>query len=97
VPDDDGGIAHAQLSLGTGMIMLGSERQDDIGVRSGAGLPAHNMGIYAIVDDVDGHHDRAKAAGARITMAPQDMDYGGRGYSARDLEDNVWSFGSYRP
>ncbi len=38
-----------------------------------------------------------KAAGAEITMAPHDNDYGGRGYAARDLEGNEWSFGSYVP
>jgi uncharacterized glyoxalase superfamily protein PhnB len=26
-----------------------------------------------------------------------DQDYGGRGYSCRDPEGNVWSFGSYDP
>ena len=31
VPDDDGGIAHAQLVFGRGMIMLGSARDDDFG------------------------------------------------------------------
>jgi uncharacterized glyoxalase superfamily protein PhnB len=97
VPNDDGTIAHAQLSFGSGMIMLGSAREDDLGVRSAAGLPAHNMGIYAIIDDVDSHYERAKAAGAQIVRAPVDEDYGGRGYTARDLEGNIWSFGSYRP
>lgn len=31
VEDEDGGIAHAQLTLGSGMIMLGSWRDDDFG------------------------------------------------------------------
>jgi uncharacterized glyoxalase superfamily protein PhnB len=30
-------------------------------------------------------------------MPPQDEDYGGRLYVVRDLEGNVWSFGSYDP
>ena len=31
VPDDGGGVAHAQLSFGDGMIMLGSVRENERG------------------------------------------------------------------
>ena len=99
VPGDDGSIAHAQLVLGTGMIMLGSWRDDERGklvttVRRAGGASG---AVYVVVQDVDGHHARAKAAGAEIVEAPDDRDYGGRGYTARDPEGNVWSFGSYDP
>ena len=40
---------------------------------------------------------RHLAAGAVIVMAPEDKDYGGRGYGCRDPEGNLWSFGSYDP
>jgi uncharacterized glyoxalase superfamily protein PhnB len=53
--------------------------------------------IYVSVDQVDLHHDRAKAAGAEIIMKLTNMDYGSREYAARDLEGNVWSFGTYNP
>ena len=49
------------------------------------------------VDDLDAHHDRARAAGAEIIRGPFDTDYGSRDYAARDLAGNVWSFGTYRP
>lgn len=52
---------------------------------------------YVIVQDVDGHCARARAAGAEIIMEPEDQDYGGRNYGARDPEGNAWSFGSYDP
>ena len=55
------------------------------------------MGLYITVDDVEAHAERARAAGADIFLEPQDQDYGGRGYSCRDIEGNVWSFGSYDP
>ena len=32
-----------------------------------------------------------------IVMAPEDQDYGGRLYSCRDPEGNLWNFGSYDP
>lgn len=30
-------------------------------------------------------------------MEPEDQDYGGRLYSCRDPEGNLWNFGSYDP
>jgi uncharacterized glyoxalase superfamily protein PhnB len=55
------------------------------------------MSTYAIVDDVDAHYARAKAAGAVITREPVTQDYGGRDYTAKDPEGNVWTFGTYDP
>jgi uncharacterized glyoxalase superfamily protein PhnB len=91
-------VAHAQLTFGPSMLMCGSApaagSADDLELSPGA------AGLYLVVDDdaaVDAHCARARAAGAEIVREPADQDYGGRGYSARDPEDNVWSFGSYRP
>src|SRR5262245_2621666 len=100
VPGENGTIAHAQLVFGNGMIMLGSARDDEWGktVKTPADVGGVVTGaVYVIVADVDGHHARAAAAGARITEPPTDRDYGGRGYGCRDLEGYVWSFGSYDP
>lgn len=100
VPAEGGGIAHTQLVLGNGMIMLGSARDDDFG-RLQAPLEAPGAPVsqspYIIVEDVDGHHARAVAAGAEIVLPPADQDYGGRLYSCRDPEGNLWNFGSYDP
>jgi uncharacterized glyoxalase superfamily protein PhnB len=99
-PDPDGTIAHAQLTFGNGMIMLGSARDDEFGrtVKTPADVGGVVTGaVYVVVEDVDAHHARAAAAGARITEPPTDRDYGGRGYGCRDLEGYVWSFGSYDP
>jgi uncharacterized glyoxalase superfamily protein PhnB len=53
--------------------------------------------IYVVIDDPDAHHERAQAAGAEIVRGLTDEDYGSREYSARDLEGNLWSFGTYDP
>jgi len=58
---------------------------------------ASPVGIYVAIDDPDAHHDRARAAGAQIVRELADQDYGSREYSARDLEGNLWSFGTYDP
>ncbi|QIB66522.1 VOC family protein [Kineobactrum salinum] len=100
VEDGEGGIAHAQLVFGNGMIMLGQARDDAFGrLQSPLADPAGPVAQspYIIVSDVDAHHDHARAAGAKIIMPPKDQDYGGRLYSCRDLEGNLWNFGSYDP
>lgn len=96
VPDDEGGVAHAELGLGTGMIMLGSAKKE-MGWVSPLDLPAVNQTIYVYVADPDTHHAQAKAAGAEITRELNDTDYGSREYGAKDLEGHHWSFGTYRP
>jgi uncharacterized glyoxalase superfamily protein PhnB len=99
VPGDAGTIAHAQLVFGTGMIMLGSARDDDwgkiVGTIRTAGKPTGS--VYVVVTDVDAHCARARAAGAEILRGPCDTDYGSREYAARDPEGHVWSFGTYDP
>ena len=100
VPGENGKIAHAQLSFGNGMIMLGSDSEseyqkvlrhpDEIGRRV-------TQAPYVIVADPDAHYRRAKAAGAEIVLDIVDHDYGGRGYTCRDPEGHVWSFCSYDP
>lgn len=102
VPNDDGTIAHAQLSFGNGMIMLGSvlevetefgrlmKQPDEIG-------GAETQSSYIVVSDADAVYARAKAAGAEIVIEIKDEDYGGRGFSCRDLEGHLWNFGTYDP
>jgi len=96
---EGGTIAHAEFTLGNGMVMLGSVNESAYGKllkrpRDAGGV---TMGVYAIVDDVDAHFARAKAAGAVIAREPVTQDYGGRDYIAKDPEGHVWTFGSYDP
>jgi uncharacterized glyoxalase superfamily protein PhnB len=99
VPDGSGGIAHAQLTLGNGMIMLGSARDDEFGklVKTARAAGAVTQSAYVIVPGIDAHYARAKAAGAEIVRDIEDQDHGGRAYSARDPEGQLWNFGSYDP
>jgi len=100
VPNPDGTIAHAQLRFGNGMIMLGSvvdseygrliKQPDEIG-------GAETQSAYVIVSDADAIYQRAKAAGAKIVLDIKDEDYGGRGFTCRDLEGRLWTFGTYDP
>lgn len=92
----DGTIGHAELRLGTGVIMPTSRlREADANNPWTQALTT--QGLYVAIDGLDAHYDRAVVEGAEIMRPLGDTDYGSREYSARDLEGNLWSFGSYRP
>ena len=94
VPGENGTVAHAQLRLGAGMIMMGSSgKPRSPGIR----WAAERYGIYVVVRDIDAHYARAKAAGAKIERPLSDTEYGSREYSARDCDGHLWSFGTYDP
>lgn len=99
VEDGAGGIAHAQLTRGNAMIMLGSARDDAFGAlqSTARALGGVSQSAYVIVDDVDAVCEQARAAGAKITLEPKDEDYGGRVFSCHDPEGQLWSFGTYDP
>ena len=100
VENPDGTIGHAQLSFGNGMIMCGSAVQSEFGRHMAQ--PEEIGGretqcAYVIVSDADVIYARAKAAGAEILLEIKDEDYGGRGFTCRDLEGHIWNFGTYDP
>jgi uncharacterized glyoxalase superfamily protein PhnB len=100
VPGENGTIEHAQLVFGNGMIMLGTAREDAFGRLVEPPADAGGVvtqSVYVIVFDADAHYERAVAAGAAIVIDIVDEDYGGRGYSCRDPEGHVWTFGTYDP
>lgn len=96
VPGEGDTVTHAELAFGTGVLMLGTARGAD-GQPLPEGTPVPNKGPYVYVSDLEQHYKRARAAGAEITRPLEQKDYGGAGYSARDLEGNEWSFGTYVP
>lgn len=102
VPNDDGTIAHAQLSFGNGMVMLGSVSKPESEYGQLTRQPDEVGGVetqspYLIVSDADAVYQRAKAEGATIVIEIKDEDYGGRGFSCRDLEGHLWNVGTYDP
>jgi uncharacterized glyoxalase superfamily protein PhnB len=102
VPNKDGTIAHAQLSFGNGMIMLGSvvknATQFDRQMRQPDEIGGGNtQSSYVVVTDADAVYAKAKAAGAKIAMEIRNEDYGGRDFSCYDPEGHLWSFGTYDP
>ncbi|WP_067863920.1 VOC family protein [Nocardia shimofusensis] len=92
--NDQAVVEHGELRwpLGGG-IMFGSAGKDD--TPFGQRTPG-NDSLYLVCDDPDGLFARATAAGAEIVRELRDEDYGSRGFTARDPEGNLWSFGTYR-
>ena len=101
VPGPGNTVAHAQLVLGGGMLMLGSvdngsaygtriRQPDEIGgyeTQSG----------YVVVADADAVLARAKAEGWTIVSDIKNEDHGGRGFGCLDPEGRLWYVGTYDP
>ena len=96
----NGLIDHAELSLGGGMVMLGSARDDAYG--RGFKAPAELGGVetrstYIVVPDADAVFARAEAAGATVVRPLKDTGYGSREFTVKDPEGHSWSVGTYDP
>jgi uncharacterized glyoxalase superfamily protein PhnB len=99
-PAPDGTIAHAELTLNGGMVMLGSQKDDEFGrsFKSPKELGGHETGsTYVVVPDADAVYERAQARGAAITKPIEDMHYGSREFRVKDPEGHTWTVGTYDP
>jgi uncharacterized glyoxalase superfamily protein PhnB len=93
----DGTIAHAELRLGSGYVMLGTQKDDMFGLRPPKDAGLVTQMIYIVVDDPDALFARATAVGAEVVRPLADTDYGSRDFSVRDPEGHIWNFGTYHP
>jgi len=97
----DGTIAHAQLTFGNGMVMLGSVSEGqpyDQRLRQPEQVGGfETQAPYLIVSDCEAAYTQAKAAGAEIVMELETKDYGGSAFSCKDPEGHLWNIGSYDP
>jgi PhnB protein len=86
---EEGYVNHAEARLGDASVFMGDPGDQ---YRNPKKLGQETVGIYVLVDDVDAHFERAKAAGAEILEEPVDQEYGHRRYTARDPEGHHWFF-----
>jgi uncharacterized glyoxalase superfamily protein PhnB len=94
----DGGpnrpVAHAELRFPEGGgVMLGSASSSGNEFER---LPTGAVSIYVVTDEPDALFERATRAGAAVVRGLENTDYGSRGFTVRDPEGNLWSFGTYR-
>jgi uncharacterized glyoxalase superfamily protein PhnB len=78
----------AQMSAGRAAIQVRQAR----GERSPAQLGSGRQSLTIVVDDVDGHYARAKAAGAKILEEPHETTFGEYQYGVEDLDGHDWLF-----
>ena len=100
IENERGQIVHSQLTLNGGLIMVGQAglSEDRPQCKSPKAIGgANTQALCLFVDDADAHCERARAAGAVITVEPATQDYGeaywsDRTYEAEDLERHHWWF-----
>ena len=94
VPDSEANeaVENAAVAYRDGMVLIAAERPEQLHASH-----TSQGWVYLAVDDIDGHHRRTKAAGVEVLNDPHAGPGGMRGYSARDLEGNIWTFGTARP
>jgi len=92
VENEDGTPRHAEMRAGDGLLIVLRELDE---LRSPASIGGVNTrSIHIQLDDgLDGHCERARAAGAVIGREPGDQFYGDRNYLAIDPEGHFWTFG----
>jgi uncharacterized glyoxalase superfamily protein PhnB len=97
---ENGTIAHAELTLGNGIIMLGSQKDDEHALRFKSPLEIGGIetrSVYIVLADADAAHARAVAAGAVVIRPLQNTPYGSREFAVKDPEGHSWSAGTYDP
>ena len=102
VPAGPSAIAHAQLTFGSGMIMLSSANDTEYGKLmctpdEVGGKNTQSSLIYIPDDEIEAHFENAKAQGVQFLVELRSEEYGGRYYSLKDPEGHLWSIGSYDP
>jgi PhnB protein len=92
VPGPDGRLFHGELAMHEGVVMMGTPNS---GYRNPKKLGGATQLMYVYVDDVETHHAKAAAGGAKILSEPADQIYGDRNYTLEDPEGHQWTFGQH--
>ena len=99
----DGSVMHSELRYGEAIVMVAegsAAREARFGVSGRAPAViggAITQSLFLYVDDVEAHCAQAVAAGARVTYALADNDYGpeywtDRSYGCLDPDGHLWWF-----
>ncbi len=92
--DDPSVVVHSELRWPEGGVVQVASAADDPIV---GGLQPGDQSLYVITQDPQAVWARCEAAGLEVVRPPESPDYDpeGLGFTVRDPEGNVWSFGSY--
>ena len=90
--DQNGDLAHSQMRIGQSVLMVGKEWSErHRSPKSMGGINTQTVNVQ-LADDIDGHCERARQAGAVILQEPETQFYGDRTYRAEDPEGHIWTF-----
>jgi uncharacterized glyoxalase superfamily protein PhnB len=84
-------VVHSEMYWPEGGRVMVSSRAHDSKFATSPGA----QGVYVVCDDPDAVFARAQVLNAAVVQGMQEEDYGSRGFSIRDVEGNIWSFGTY--
>ena len=93
VDDGAGGVIHSELWIQDGYVMVVGPPREGVGSPAMFGGRSTQSTHVQLVEGLDAHCERARAAGARIEREPATQPYGDRVYTCFDPEDHPWSFG----
>jgi len=88
-------VAHAELTVGDSVIMLGDECPE-MHARGPEALGGSPVMIHLYVDDVDGVFKRAVAAGAKVLQPVEDKFYGDRSGTISDPFGHLWGLATHK-
>jgi len=97
-PDEQGGIAHAELRLGDTVIMIQTDHEGYDVPRAINGATGRGPIITLASDEAVGAmHETAVAAGGTSLIAPEETAWGDLHCEILDPDGFQWSFGTCQP
>lgn len=94
MPAPNGGIAHAELTIGDSHIMLADEHPER-GYLSPQSLGGTGVSLMVYLERVDDIFKRAIAAGAKELQPVQDQFYGDRSGTFQDPFGHMWTVATH--
>ena len=95
MPHPDGRVAHAELKIGSAIIMLADEFPE-MGVLSPKTIGGTPVTLHMYVQDVDTLVTKATAEGLKVLRPVQDQFYGDRGGKFEDPYGHHWWIATHK-
>lgn len=96
MPGPEGRIMHAEVKIGTSMLMLADENPERGAVAPHTGTLARSASIMLYTDDVDATFKRALDLGASSIQTPTDMFWGDRMGNLMDPFGHQWAIATHK-
>lgn len=94
MPGPDGVVMHAELRIGSSILML-SDENPERGALSPKTVGGSPVSVFIYTDDVDALYARAVKAGAQGAAPPADMFWGDRFAQVVDPFGHTWAMATH--